>query len=456
MIVIFFLIGFLLFFLNINKWEINVKLLLILFPFFGLIANNLEPYSSSRITSIFYDFVFIIPIYLSLFTKKLDYGYFSMMPLNLKFAFFFIFLIILIQLLNPYNSIPILAKIVGFKVWLFYYLMVPVGFYYIKNKNHLIEICKLLSKISIIPCSIAIIQFILVFRIGFQETMNLFYSPEIANKVTQNFTKFSIASNIQLVRIPSTFSFPTQFSNYLLFSFVPVLTSLNFVNNNKEKLFFFFIFFLIIFASIASGMRGMYIYIPIFFIYFSIINKKIDKLILYGVLTSIILILLYSTKFLNIDLLLTEIQRLTNIYANTSFSDGYSYFLNNFFGNGVGTATYQTKNITGLTVQVGPNYNEGYFFKVITELGFLGFVAILILYYNVIKTLLDCLNLEKQESYKVLISSFTTFYLLMITQNIKSMHIDLFPSNIMIFLFIGIILKLNLINQFEISTSSSK
>ena len=106
MIVIFFLIGFLLFFLNINKWEINVKLLLILFPFFGLIANNLEPYSSSRITSIFYDFVFIIPIYLSLFTKKLDYGYFSMMPLNLKFAFFFIFLIILIQLLNPYNSIP--------------------------------------------------------------------------------------------------------------------------------------------------------------------------------------------------------------------------------------------------------------------------------------------------------------------------------------------------------------
>ena len=88
-------------------------------------------------------------------------------------------------------------------------------------------------------------------------------------------------------------------------------------------------------------------------------------------------------------------------------------------------------------------------------MGFLGFVAIVILYYNVIKTLLDCLNLEKQESYKVLISSFTTFYLLMITQNIKSMHIDLFPSNIMIFLFIGIILKLNLINQMKLGYPNS-
>ena len=455
MIFIFIFLGLFLFLFNRKEPEKIITALLYLFPFFGLIANNLEPFSDTRITSIFYDFVFIMPIYLSLFTKKLNFGLFSMMPANLKFAFFFIFLIILIQFFNPYNSMSFLAKIIGFKVWLFYYLMVPVGFYYIKNKNHLIEICKFLSKISIIPCGIAIIQFILVFRIGFQETMNLFYSPEIANKVTQNFTKFSIASNIQLVRIPSTFSFPTQFSNYLLFSFVPVLTCLNFANNNKEKLFYIFIFFLIIFASIASGIRGMYIYVPIFFIYYSIINRKIDKLILYGVLTSIILILVYSFKFANLDLLLIDIQRLTNIYASGAFKDGYSYFLNNFFGNGVGTATFQTRNITDIIVEVGPNLNEGYFFKVVTELGFLGLVAFLMLYFNVVKTLLNCLNFEKHESYKVLISSFTTFYLLMITQNIKSMHIDLFPSNIMIFLFIGIILKLNQINQISLGSPNS-
>ena len=451
MIFIFIFLGLFIFLFNRKEPDKIITILLFLFPFFGLISNNLEAFSSTRITSIFYDFVFIIPIYLCLFSKKLNYGFFGMLPANLKFAFFFIFLIILIQFLNPYNSISFLAKVIGFKVWLFYYLMVPAGFYYIKDKNQLVDICKLLSKILIIPCSLAIIQFVLVFQIGFKETMNLFYSPEIANLVTQSFTKFSIASNIELVRIPSTFSFPTQFSNYLLFSFVPVLTCLNFAENNKDKLFYTFIFFLIIFASIASGIRGMYIYIPIFFIYYSIINRKIHNLILYGALASIILVLIYNFKFANLDMLFADIKRLSNLYAAGAFKDGYGYFLNNFFGNGVGTATYQTTNITGLIVQVGPNLNESYFFKVITELGFFGLLAITLLYLSIIKTLLNCLKLEKKKSFKILISTFITFYLIMITQNIKSMHIDLFPSNILIFLFLGMILKLNHINQMKLN-----
>ena len=105
--------------------------------------------------------------------------------------------------------------------------------------------------------------------------MNFFYTEEIARAVTQNFTKFEIASNIQLMRIPSTFSFSAQFSNYLLFSFVPVLTAIHF-SKNKERLFYIIIF-IDYFSSIASGMRGMYIYVPIFFIYYSIINSKLTS-----------------------------------------------------------------------------------------------------------------------------------------------------------------------------------
>ena len=447
MIFIFIFFGFILFLINKKKLEKNVTIFLILFPFFGLIANNLEPFSSNRLTSIFYDFVFIFPIYLYLFTKKLDQGFFKMMESSLKFSFFFLSIIILLQFLNPYNPLSFLGKLVGLKVWLFYFLMTPIGYYYIKDKDQLINICKLLSKISIIPISLAIIQFFLVFRIGFNETMNLFYTPEVAKAVTQGFTKFSIASNIELIRIPSTFSFSTQFSNYLLFSFIPVLTCLSYSKDFKNKTFYTSIFILIIIASVASGVRGMYIYIPIFFIYYLIIRRQVDKLIVYGALVIILCILIYNFQFANIDLLLTDIKRLTDIYASSAFTDGLSYLLNNFFGNGVGTATYQTKNITGLQVQIGPNFNEGYFFKVITELGFLGLVAIILFYLNIIRTLYNCLNFEKEKTFKVLISSFMAFFALMITINIKSMHIDIFPSNILIFLFLGVILKINQINQ---------
>ena len=154
MIFIFIFSGLILFFINKKKLEKNVYIYLILFPFFGLIANNLEPFSSSRLTSIFYDFVFIIPIYLCLFSKKLDHGFFGMMDTNLKFSFSFLIIIILLQFLNPYNSLSFLGKLVGLKVWLFYFFMVPVGFYYIKDKNQLIDICKLLSKtIQTVPVS---------------------------------------------------------------------------------------------------------------------------------------------------------------------------------------------------------------------------------------------------------------------------------------------------------------
>ena len=70
-------------------------------------------------------------------------------------------------------------------------------------------------------------------------------------------------------------------------------------------------------------------------------------------------------------------------------------------------------------------------------------MAILILYFTIIKNLLICLKLEEDEGYKIFISSFIAFYLIMLTINFKSMHIDLFPSNFLIYLFLGIILKLS-------------
>ena len=440
MLFIFLFLGFLLFIFNKNKWENNVKLLLVLFPLFGLIGNYLRPYSN--LSTIFYDFVLIIPIYLNILNKNLNSKNLQIMNANFKFAFLFFVLIILVQLLNPFNSIPLLAKLVGLKVWLFYLFMVPVGFYYINSKFEVVTICKTLSKVAIIPCSIAILQFILSFIFGFKEVMNFFYTEEIARAVTQNFTKFEIASNIQLMRIPSTFSFPAQFSNYLLFSFVPVLTAIHF-SKNKERLFYIIIFLLIIFSSIASGMRGMYIYVPIFFIYYSIINSKVNKLMFYGFILLFVLLIIYNFNLSNLNYLFNDIQRLIVSYSPTILEGSFKFLLDNFFGNGVGVATFQTHYITGRSVEVGPNFNESHFFKVIAELGFIGLVAILILYFTIIKNLLICLKLEEDEGYKIFISSFIAFYLIMLTINFKSMHIDLFPSNFLIYLFLGIILKLS-------------
>ena len=43
---------------------------------------------------------------------------------------------------------------------------------------------------------------------------------------------------------------------------------------------------------------------------------------------------------------------------------------------------------------------------VITELGFIGLIAIVIFYISIIITLFDCLNFEKNDIFKTFISSF--------------------------------------------------
>jgi len=57
------------------------------------------------------------------------------------------------------------------------------------------------------------------------------------------------------------------------------------------------------------------------------------------------------------------------------------------------------------------------------------------------------LKSENEKIFKTFISSFIAFYLTMITINFKSVHIDLFPTNMLIYFFLGVLLKLNQIND---------
>ena len=130
----------------------------------------------------------------------------------------------------------------------------------------------------------------------------------------------------------------------------------------------------------------------------------------------------------NLNYLFNDIQRLIISYSPTILEGSFKFLLDNFFGNGVGVATFQTHYITGRSVEVGPNFNERHFFKVIAELGFIGLGAILILYFTIIKNLLICLKLEEDEGYKIFISSFIAFYLIMLTINFKSCLLYTSPS----------------------------
>ena len=457
MLFLFILIGLTIFIFNKN-WKNICKILMILFPFFGFISGNLEPYSNTRITSIFYDFIFVIPIYLTLFKLKLSEGFFGMMDNRLKISYFFLALIVFIQLFNPYNGLPIFAKLIGLKVWVFYILFITVGYYFIEKKEDVIKICKVISITSFVPLLIALLQYFLTLTLGYEKAMSLFYTPEMAKNITHNFGYFNISYTFEIFRIPSTFSFITQFANYILFIIVPALTSLYFSENKKEKIFFTILIFLILVVGIVCGARGMFIYLPIFFIYYWIISSQFFKVLIYFFSSIILIYLINSFHFFNLNIYIDYIYYLFNYYSGSVLRGGFDFFLENLLGNGTGTATPQVINITGESIRIGPNmdagkiidfqnYSESYIFKVINELGFFGVIAVCMVYINTAKMLINYLKEEKDRRYKIFTSALLAFYFMMITISFKGPMMDIFPSSFLIFFFIGMSLKLYNLNN---------
>lgn len=442
MVILFSIFSFLIF-LVIKDWKKIVTFFIIFFPFFGFFINILRPYIVTEIISIFYDFIFFLPIYIKLIRSKPSYGLLGMMENNMKFSYIFLILVVIMQFLNPFNDLSILAKLVGVKVWLFYFLFIAVGYYYLESENHLINICKKISYIAFIPCLIAIIQYLLSKILGYEETMNLFYSPEVAKNATQGFAEFSV-STFQIRRIPSTFSFITQFANYLIFIILPVMTAFHYSKTKKEKIIFKSLIILIFLTAAICGARGMWIYIPLFFIIYWVVQKKFYKVLILIATGITIISLINIFNFFNLRDYLNYIFYLFEHYSTNTHPNLFKFLIENFFGKGVGTATSQVINITGKSVFIE---SESFLFKIITELGFLGVISLTLVYMYNIKFFLKCINHKKQDSLNIFFSYLLAYYVLIITISLKGPLNHVFPADFLIFFFIGLSLKINMLRK---------
>ena len=442
MVILFSILSFLIF-VFIKDWKKILSFFIIFFPFFGFLINTIKPYINNEIISIFYDFIFVVPIYIKLIRSKLSHGLLGMMENNLRFSYIFLILVVIMQFLNPYNDLTNLAKLVGVKVWLFYFLFIAVGYYYLESENHLINICKKISYVAFIPCVIAVLQYLLSKIIGYEETMNLFFSPEVAKNATQGYAEFSI-STFQIRRIPSTFSFITQFANYLIFIILPVMTALHYSKTFKEKMIFKSLVVLIFFTATISGARGMWIYLPLFFIIYWIIQKRFYKVLILIASATTIISVINIYNFFNFSDFLYYIFYLFEHYATDTHPNLFRFFVENFFGKGVGTATSQVINITGKSVFIE---SESFLFKIIAELGVLGVISLILIYTYTINFFLKCLNYKKQNNLNIFFSYLLAYYILIVIISLKGPLNHVFPADFLIFFFIGLSLKINMLRK---------
>ena len=170
MIFIIFLVGLINVILFKNNPKKFVFYLLILFPYFGLIEFYLR--DLSILYAIFFDFVFIIPIYfLYFFKKNKNSNFIELKKITLLIVFYI--LLHIIYIFTPNNPYPLIGRLIGFKIWTFYLFFIFIGYYFLETKEDFKKIINILSLGVIIPCLILIIQYLIALLYGYEQAFFL-------------------------------------------------------------------------------------------------------------------------------------------------------------------------------------------------------------------------------------------------------------------------------------------
>ena len=415
-----------------KDWKKIFLIFIFIFPYLGFIQLKISYYT--KIGPLIHDIVFVLPIFIIYLSKK----NFPLIPSYLK-NFIIIFLIFLtFQLINPFVANNFLVKLVGFKVWILYFFFILIGFSFISNENDIKKFCNFYSYICIIPFIIGIFQFIFSFLYGHIDTLTNFYNDQFLAAIsTQNFSHFNLG-RLTIYRIPSTFSFVAQYNNFILISFIPIISSIYLSKNKSEKINYIIIFVIALVAAFTNGARGNIFYLPFFFLIFFLINNKfsLSRFINITLLTTLIIFFLY--KFF------PEFQNLFKLAYNFYlldyfFNDLINIFVTNIFGYGIGSNTNAAR-------YVGLNYltHEGYYFKFIYEFGIFGFFLILWMFYLFNKIIFFSILKSKQFKYNIFCKLFYSFFILIIILNFKSgAFLDIYPTNFLFYLYLGFCLRIS-------------
>ena len=165
--------------------------------------------------------------------------------------------------------------------------------------------------------------------------------------------------------------------------------------------------------------------------------------------TLAILTLVNLEQFPVLNVIYTNMSELTTHYGTGYiFKDFGDYISNNLLGSGVGAATrearYSGVDLTNLTEF---SRHESFYYKTLIELGIIGFVLILAFFILIIREIILSLRyLENSRSSMFCAALLAYFFVVIITLAKGTGILNSYPSNFLLYFFIGIAIKLRYLN----------
>ena len=449
---LFFMIGFLLlgglYALILRRWRWGIYGIIAFIPFAGL--PTLLLYPAPAWTRVLKDLLFVLPAYFSFLLCLL------MRPGSLRPHFkaapaipIVLFGVLgVIHLLNP-ALINLMVGLIGLRTWLFYVPMLFLGFHLVTSKAHLISLSKFILFMAAIPAGFGIVQAALYYN-GNRELAYAVYG-EAASDATQLFTSFSSAGDsFGLVRLPSLFSFVTQYGLFLL-SMMPVAYFMAFRPTCPLRARFLYIgvLTLIVLAGFASGARAMFVIMPGFLLLTIVLSDKarrvIKRVIMMGGMTLAGLILMGGFLGGGLGKLMGFISEVTVSYLSGALYENIGTALDaTWIGFGPGMATGPARFAFGSVDEAfaaSPGI-ESHYAKAIYELGIPGLLLTLAILGRLLWV--GYVHFKRLHDPDLKIFGAGLFALLITTAVylMKGSVLDYDPLNIYFWLFAGMLMKL--------------
>ncbi|MGK7929822.1 MAG: hormogonium polysaccharide biosynthesis protein HpsL [Microcystaceae cyanobacterium] len=349
------------------------------------------------------------------------------------------------------NEIPFLQGVLGLKVLVGYVPLIFCGFYLIKDKKTLLFLGRLLVVLAIVCCVLGLIQFAML-KTGrckgtIAEGENLFRASLRAKCLVGGSLLYSPSQN--QIRLPGTFVSPWHWGWFLLansaicFSVAFGDSSLLWRGVGLGGIALVFM------NAVVCGQRLAFLGVPAIVLIMAILTGQILQIKRFipaalglGILSFV------GFSFVNPDFIQ---QRIDSFVSRWNQSPPHKFFLNQFefatkymelLGHGSGVATNSTRIFGDVTLI------ETFHPKIIHEIGLLGFTAFMVFATHIVIVTFKKYRSLQDTTLSNFASGFWVFVLI-ISYMPYWYPLDTDPVCVYYWLFIGVLLKLPIIDQQE-------
>ena len=423
------------------RWQRGVYGLLIYLPFAGVVTLAFFPWKGPLL---FKDLLFLLPAYLGFFgrlclRRELLRGT-PWLPVGLMMA---LAILVLVQMANP-GIEDLLMGLIGLKVWLFYLPLFLLSFTLVVSERDLHLLLHLLVCLSFIPEIIGITQAVLSQAIDYHSTMEAFYQ-EAAGPATQGFTQFEVGGGV-IFRVPSTFTFVTQYFGYTLAMLPPCYAVWRGDSSPRWRRIGGWGLVLAVLASFLSGARSAFVFVPLVLVLVFWFERGLAGLAHSAA---------YSVGLLFAALAVLGIggaalyEHISDLFMNYSEDVAYGGLVQAIsagpWGSGAGTNTgparYASAHPSSFVAI------ENYYAKAAYELGLPGLFLVASLFLSLIVLGYRSHRKLKRASLRSCSAGLLAFLVVIVLNSFKGWQIDLDPVNVYFWVFAGILMKLPMLDS---------